>query len=186
MKKPDKKLSAIYSIVALMLCTAVYLNWSYASVPNEQAVSSQTLDSNYGDSIFVLDTEKEEVTSVINDANGDNFASAKLTRTTSRDTAISILNETINNELASEEAKNMASESIAVMSSNALAEGAIETVMSAKGFEQCVVFISDDGVNVLVEKTSGEFTETDAAIIKDVVMSQTDITANKIKIIETN
>ncbi|MFI3227344.1 MAG: SpoIIIAH-like family protein [Clostridia bacterium] len=183
MKRPDKKRSAIYSLVALMLCTAVYLNWSYTTVPNGELVSS---DVNFGDTVFVNEIEDQEVTSVISDVDGNSFATAKLTRTTARDEAISILNETISSDSSTEEAKNMASESIAVMSSNALAEGAIETVMSAKGFDESVVYISDDGVNVLVSKLEGEFTETDAAIIKDVVMSETDVTANKIKIIETN
>lgn len=183
MKKPNKKRGAIYSVVALMLCTAVYLNWSYTNVLNEEMVSHEV---NYGDLQFVDEISDGQVTSVINDTSGDSFATAKLTRTTSRDEAIAILNQTINSEASTEEAKNMASASVAVMSSNALAEGAIETVMTAKGFEQSVVFISDDGVNVLVSKTDGEFTSVDAAIIKDVVMSETDITANKIKIIETN
>ncbi len=143
-------------------------------------------EANFGDTIFVDEISDAEITSVIKDDSGDSFATAKLTRTTARDEAIAILNETINNELATEEAKNMASESVAVISSNALAEGAIETVMSAKGFEQSVVFISNDGVNVLVSKTDGEFTATDAAIIKDIVLAETETTANKIKIIETN
>ena len=181
MKKLNKKRGAIYSVVALMLCTAVYLNWSYTSIPNDQIVSNE---KNYGDTKFVDKIEDEGVTSTI--SGNDNFANARLTRKTSRDEAISILNETINNDKAGEEAKKTASASVEIMSANALSEGAIETVMSAKGFEQSVVFISDDGVNVLVSKGDVEFTAQDAAVIKDVVIQETNISADKIKIIESN
>lgn len=183
MKKPNiinKKRGAIYSVVAVMLSTAVYLNWSYTSTPNGELVSSE---KHYGDSKLVDSITDGEI---IQTSGVDNFSNAKITRQTARDQAISILNETINNENTSEEAKETATASVQSMSKYTVSEGAIETVMSAKGFSQSVVFISDDGVNVLVSKNGEEFTATDAAIIKDIVITETSVSADKIKIIESN
>ena len=48
-----------------------------------------------------------------------------------------------------------------------------------------MAFINDDGVNVIVQKTEQGLQETDVAKIRDIVLSETDATADTIKIIET-
>lgn len=177
----DKKRSVIYSVVALMLCTAVYLNWDYTNDLSEV----NSLDTkNYGDIKLVDLVESEDIVSVSSD--DDLYATAKLTRQTSRDEAMSLLEETINNVNTTDEAKIEASAAVSVMSQNTLSEGAIETMMIAKGYDNGVVFITETGVNVLVSKEESEFTATDASIIKDIVISETGVSADKIKIVEGN
>lgn len=179
MKKIDKKRGAIYSVVALMMCTAVYLNWSYTADTNDQIVSK-----NYGETKLVDNIDDDQVTSVVGGSNS--FDNARLTRQKSRDEAISMLTESINNENTPDEAKVTASASVEVLSKNVISEAAIETMISAKGYVESVVFISDDGVNVLVSSGDAEFSASDAAVIRDIVISETSISADKIKIIESN
>ena len=39
--KKIKKRGAIYGVIALMLCIAVYLNWSYVGAPDDLLVAQQ-------------------------------------------------------------------------------------------------------------------------------------------------
>ena len=71
------------------------------------------------------------------------------------------------------------------MAENAVKEARIESLVVAKGYKDCVAFINDDGVNVIVQKTEQGLQETDVAKIRDIVLSETDATADTIKIIET-
>lgn len=61
-------------------------------------------------------------------------------------------------------------------------EGNIENLLKAKGFSDVIVYITDDTVSVTV-KTEG-LTTADTAKIYDIVVSETGISAEKIKIIE--
>ena len=72
------------------------------------------------------------------------------------------------------------------MSTQAQSEGTVETMIKAKGYDDSVVFINDSGVNVLVTKTTEDFTAKDAAVIKDIIVAETSVTADKIKIVESN
>ena len=58
----------------------------------------------------------------------------------------------------------------------------MENLIKAKGFEDCVVFISSDVVNVVV--TSDGLTQEQAAQINELVASHTDMPTSKIQIIE--
>ena len=40
--KKIKKRGAVYGVIALLLCAAVYLNWSYVDAPDELLVAGQT------------------------------------------------------------------------------------------------------------------------------------------------
>lgn len=180
LKGTTAKMGSLYSVVALMLCTAVYLNWSYTSVETEEFLD---VSKNYGDTKLV-DNLEGDVTSVISEENA--MEVARLSKVQTRDEAIGMLQETLSNEFSTEEARTVAAEAISVMSTQVLAEGTVETMIKAKGYEDTVVFINDAGVNVLVSKIEGDFTAVDAAIIKDIILSETSVTADKIKIVESN
>ena len=40
--KKIKKRGAVYGVIALLLCVAVYLNWSYVGAPDELPAAEQT------------------------------------------------------------------------------------------------------------------------------------------------
>ncbi len=188
-----RKRGAIYSVIALMLCAAVYLNWSYSRdvTPSE----GQTVHEVDGDLIGETLLVSAEGTGEKQTAEGDNqdtavsedyFSEARLSREKARDEAVNILNLTIGNENASDDAKAVANTNIQVMADNALVESRIENLVVAKGYSQCVVFINDNGVNVIVERPANGLTETDVAKIKDIVIDEASAQADQIKIIETN
>ena len=181
-----KKQGAIYSVVALMLCVAVYLNWYYAKTGGDygNATDYQADGKVLGESILVdkVDGEAQNQGSA---KAGEYFSQARLSRQQARDEAVSILTKTAESETATQEARTAASTGIQVMADNAVVESRIENLVIAKGYADCVAFINDNGVNVIVSKTENGLTDTDVARIRDIVISEANVTADAIKIIET-
>lgn len=187
-----KKRGAVYSVIALMLCVAVYLNWNYSRTGEDLSVGGDAAETGskiLGETILVdgeaEDAEQQEKTAENSKTGSDYFSEARLSRQKARDEAVNILNTTVENENASEEAKTAANTDIQVMADNAMIESRIENLVVAKGYQECVVFINDTGVNVIISKLENGLSDTDAAKIKDIVIDEAQVTADQIKIIET-
>ena len=111
------------------------------------------------------------------------FDTARLSRQQARDSAISMLQEAEMDENASEDVLNEASRTLQVLASYTVAEAQIESLVTAKGYEDCVVFMGEDSCSVVVADPDG-VDSTDAARIKDIVIAETGYTASQIKIME--
>lgn len=189
-----RKRGAIYGVIALMLCIAVYLNWSYVRSPDDLAVAGETdeatnstmtedgiVDNSSISASDVLDADAQAINE------NDYFSESRLSRQKARDEAISILKQTTDNESASEKDKTEASKQITVLADNTVKEARIESLIKAKGYKDCVVFINENDVNVIVAGAGeSEFSAGDASKIKDIVISETSLTANNIKIVEAD
>lgn len=182
------KKGAIYSVIALMLCLAVYLNWNYSktagdadSVSGEPDEAHTPGEVRLVDGVVTPDGEGEDAAAV----SDDYFANARLSREKARDEAVSILNATVQNDKADADAKEEATSCIQVMAQSAMREARIENMIIAKGYRDCVVFINDNGVNVIVAKPEGGLKDADVARIKDIVMGEAGVTADLIKIVAT-
>ena len=105
-------------------------------------------------------------------------------RQQARDEAVSILTRTAESAASTEEARTDDSTGIQVMADNAVVESRIENLVIAKGYVDCVAFVNDNGVNVIVSKTENGLTDTDVAKIRDIVISEASVTADAIKIME--
>ena len=79
--KKIKKRGAVYGVIALLLCVAVYLNWSYVGAPDELLVAEQT------------DPDSAETGAEASGTAecGDYFASSRLSREQARVEAVSTL-----------------------------------------------------------------------------------------------
>ena len=176
-----KKRGAIYSVIALMLCAAVYLNWSYNQNNPEDgdAMQAGTHTVNGG-----LLGESLLVNGEIAESEIDYFADARLSRQKARDEAVSILNTTIENKQADEQAVAAASAVIETMANNAMVESRIETLIIAKGYKECVAYVYEDSVNVIIAKRTEQLQDADVAKIRDIVIDESGVSADKIKIIE--
>jgi len=176
-----KKKSAVYSVIALMLCVAVYLNWSY----NRGREEDESLVFS-GDELL-SDASGENDAQTVTPVSGeeDYFSAARLSRQKARDEAVTILNNTVENEQATEEARKEAMDSISAMAACAVSEARIENLVVAKGYSECVVFINDNGVNVIIRETGAGVSDADVARIKEIVIEETSVTSDKVKIIET-
>lgn len=65
-----------------------------------------------------------------------------------------------------------------------VSEAQIENLVTAKGYADCVAFIGDSSVSVVVSAVEGGLTDADVARITEIVTGETGCTASQIKIIE--
>ncbi|MBQ9925540.1 MAG: SpoIIIAH-like family protein, partial [Clostridia bacterium] len=84
-----------------------------------------------------------------------------------------------------EEAAAQANAEIQVMAQAAMQESRIENRIVAKGYKECVVFVGDGGINVIISKLENGLQDSDVAKITEIVMEETGCEASAIKIIET-
>ena len=71
-------------------------------------------------------------------------------------------------------------EKISLYAQNANNETAIENLVLAKGFDDCVAFVDEEGVSVIVK--AEELDAASVSKIKDIIIGQTGVMATKIKI----
>ena len=168
------KRRAVVAAVLVLVGTSVYLNWRYTGsvADSEKKVLGQS-------ALVNGETTDAEATA----AGDDYFATARLSRKQARDTAISMLQEAQVDENATEDVLNEASQTLQVLAAYTVAESQIESLVVAKGYADCVVFMGEETVSVVVSDPDG-LDAVDVARIKDIVVSETGYTPEQIKIME--
>lgn len=116
----------------------------------------------------------------------DYFASARLTRQQARDNAISLLQSAAEQEDASQDLADQASAGIQVLAGYTMKEAQIESLVAAKGYVDCVAFMGEDSVSIVVSTDSGELTAEDVAKITDIAVTETGYPASGVKIMPAN
>lgn len=188
------KRNAVVATVLLFVCAAVYLNWRYAgeaAVDQAAEVSSQQQGEN-GDSTKVLGDaalvdgqvvsgQEEDATAVSN-----YFDTARLSRQQSRDNALSLLREAAEQEGAEQAAVDEANQTIQTLAGYSVLESQIENLVVAKGYADCVAFMGENGISVVVSAAEDGLQTEDVAKITDIVLNETEYTADQIKIMEAN
>jgi len=108
------------------------------------------------------------------------LSEAKLLKEQTRAKNKETLLEIINSTGLSDEQKQEAVNSMVRMTEIAEKEAAAEILLEAKGFQDVVVSIDDDGVDVVVN--AAELTDVQRAQIEDIVKRKTDVAAENIVI----
>lgn len=164
--------SAVVIIAVLLIGMAVYLNYRWFYDPIESlGYGDNNMDSNQSDS------EQTDSPTTENDY----FSATALSRAQARDEAIDVLKLVTEDEEASAEAKAEAAAKISKIAVDIQNETNIETLVKAKGFEECVAIIADDAASVIVKAESLQANE--AAQILAIVYETTGINPENISII---
>ena len=165
--------SAIVIVAVLLIGLAVYLNYRWFYDPIESL--------GYGDNN--MDSNNSDSQPTDSDATGGNdyFSATVLSRSQSRDEAIDVLKLVTEDEEASADAKAEAAAKISKIAVDIQNETNIETLVKAKGFEQCVAIIADDAASVIVKAES--LNASEAAQILAIVYETTGINPENISII---
>ncbi len=168
------KRNAVIATVLVFICAGVYLNWSYNQKEKTPELT-QTLSAEQvmGETTMVIADTSEEAEPAANMDAADYFAQVRLSRQESRDSAVELLEETIAYDEGTA-VGDTASATLNTLVNTALSEAQIESMVIAKGFADCVTYITDDTVSVAVAAPAEGLSEADAALISDVVRSQTD------------
>ena len=173
-----KRKSAVTAMIVLFVCVAVYLNWSYTQSGAEELLETSGKTKILGETALVNQDDSAEK------QNGTYFDEARLEKQKSRDSALNILKETAEKKDVSQTSRDQAAASMEQLAVSGVCENRIETLVKAKGFEDCVALMNDDSVNVIVKAPADGLTSGDIAKIKDIVMAETDLDARKIKVVE--
>ncbi|QJA09189.1 SpoIIIAH-like family protein [Romboutsia sp. CE17] len=131
----------------------------------------------------VTETSKEieaQLTSKENMQKSSYILDMKMTREKQRNDLAQSLNEMINNPSTSDETRKEASEMKLKLVKEQETELKIENLLSTKGFEDALVYISDGIVNVVVNEE--ELKKEEAAKIFDLVAEQADVKYENIKL----
>lgn len=190
------KRNAVVAAIVLFVCGAVYLNWSY----QKETETGKML----GQAALVGATSQDPLLSAAPGATGapsgsaapdaspapssaastGYFATARLNRQQARDSALAMLQDTVDSGEADEAAKTEAGTAIETLANATVSEAQIENLVTAKGYADCVAFISDGGVSVVVSATEAGLQDSDVAKITEVVTGETGLPASQIKIIQ--
>ena len=185
------KRNAIIATVLLFVCAGIYLNWSYSETA-AGADLTDTLDAGLlsdGTTLVSADTDDALLAAAnegLTDAEASTeeyFAEVRLSRQQSRDSALGVLQEAMAYDTDGTE-NAAAAAALEQVVSTALSEAQIESMVIAKGYADCVTYITDDTVSVAVAAPAEGLSEADAALISDVVRSQTDYPLSQVRIIE--
>lgn len=170
--------------VLLVVCAGIYMNWMYT---NSESVGNLT---------DMLNAEKVlSENGIILDVNADSsehtqggntitdyFAAVRLSRQEARDNAVSILQEAI--ALGESASATQSSAKLDEIVQTALCEAQIESLIVAKGYTDCVAYMSDDGISVAVAAPEGGMQSADVAVIADIVITQTGLSMEEIRVVE--
>ena len=178
MKKWKKNLMA--ASVLLVVCAGIYVNWMYTNAEDvadlTDKLDAETVLSENG---IIMDTT---VDNMDNDVSIDYFAAVRLSRQEARDSAVNLLQEAM--AYGDSEQKQQSGEQLEQIVQTALCEAQIESLVIAKGYRDCVAYMSEDGISVAVAVPEGGMQSEDIAVIADIVITQTQFTMEQIRVVE--
>ena len=160
------------------------MNWLYTE-DTATANLTDTLDSEkvLSEDTLVLSDDAQALASGEYDTTAtDYFATVRLSRQQARDSAVNLLQEAMAYSDSSKAAESSAELEDIIQTS--LSEAQIESLVIAKGYTDCVAYMSDDGISVAVASPEGGLKQEDVAVIADIVMSQTDFRLSSIRVVE--
>lgn len=134
----------------------------------------------------VKETSKEIEKKMTSDKNMKKASYAvdmKMNREKQRNELTEDLNEIINNPSTAEETRKQASNMKLQLIKDQELEIKIEDLLGAKGFEDSLVYITEENVNVIVNK---ELQQKDAAKIFDLVANESKVNYDNIKLMSNN
>ena len=186
------KRNAVVAAIVLFVCAAVYLNWTYQGQESADAgktlgqaalVSGQTSDPLLQGAVSPAPSASASPAASETDSTGGYFASARLNRQQARDSALAILQNAASDESADAAMKEDTAMAIQTLADYTVSEAQIENLVTAKGYTDCIAFISDGSVSVVVSTGGAELTDADVAKITEIVTDETGYTASQVKII---
>lgn len=200
MKRVFKKNQVIIAALAVMIAAAGYLNYSGRLFPDKEKSSETGSEVASQELLDISQEDSQSASSDIKSQDGDNEAQtstpgeavltggdatsivsqAKITREQVRAKNKESLQEIIDNKQLTGEQKKKAVNEMVELTKIAEKEAAAETMLSAKGFTDSVVSLSEESADVVVN--AKELSEAKRAQIEDIVIRKTGMAAENIVI----
>lgn len=179
------KKNLVAAAVLVTVCAGIYVNWLYTEEKTQETLTD-TLDYEkvMSDDLLMLSDDMAAIASGedVNTTSTDYFAAVRLSRQQARDNAVNLLQEAMSYSVDEKTAESAVELEDIVQT--ALSEAQIESLIIAKGYADCVAYMTSDGISVAVSSPEGGLQQEDVAVIADIVMSQSDYTLDTIRIVE--
>ncbi len=174
------KKNILAAAVLLVVCAGIYMNWMYTNAQDvadlTDKLDAETVLSQDG---LVIDTEAG---SSNENVGTDYFAAVRLSRQEARDSAVNLLQEAMSYGDAGQQQES--SEQLEKIVQTALCEAQIESLVIAKGYVDCVAYMSEAGISVAVASPEGGMQNNDIAVIADIVLTQSGFGMDAIRVVE--
>ena len=165
------KRNMVIMAAVLLIGAAVWVNWMFFT-------DSTPVDGT-GDGLANTSGQVET------EAEGDTyFATMQVSRKRARDEALEVLQSVVDSTDADEAVKAQALTDINRLALEMNAESNIETLVMAKGFEDCVAVINGDTATIVVKAKGEALLANEIAQINEIVYEQANIDPVNIKITE--
>lgn len=166
------KRNIIIACSVLLIGVAVWVNWVLFT-GNDAGDGYDGYDQPSGS------VQEDENTQV--NGNGTYFSATQVSRQRARDEAIEVLQSVVEDVEASEEMKAEALAGLSSIADEMQKEADIESLITAKGFEQCVAVLNGNTVSIVV--SADTLQPAQIAQINEIVYSQTGIAPTGVTII---
>ena len=189
------KKNLVAAAVLVTVCAGIYMNWLFT----EQQTAKELTDTIDAEKVMSDELLQIDDVAVLSESSTDNtsseyFAAVRLSRQQARDSAVNLLQEAMAyravnllQEAMAYSDQTKAAESSAELEDivqTALTEAQIESLVIAKGYTDCVAYMSSDGISVAVAAPEGGLQSADVAVIADIVITQSEYTLDEIRIVE--
>lgn len=176
------KKNLVAAAVLVTVLGGIYVNWMYTDQQNVMNLND-TLDA---DKILSSDmlvmADGDTIISDNTDTASAYFAAVRLSRQQARDSAVTLLQEAMSYNDDTQAAQTNAQ--LETIVQTALCEAQIESLVIAKGYKDCVAYMSDDRISVAVAAPEGGLQDTDVAVIADIVIGQSAMSMENIYVVE--
>lgn len=182
------KKNLVAAAVLVTVCAGIYVNWMYTQDVSALSLT-QTLDAEkVMDADALILTEDMEAIAAgeeVQTTASDYFAAVRLSRQEARDSALNLLQEAMAYSTGEEGSKDVESSAeLETIVQTALSEARIESLVIAKGYADCVAYMTGEGISVAVASPEGGLQQEDVALIADIVMQQSDYGMDTIRVVE--
>lgn len=175
------KRNLIVALAILVIAGAVYVNYRIFSDPiGTIGYGTNNMEDTYGAAAGESgDGASAEVGKAAEDSY---FAATVLSRQKARDEALGVLQTVVDSAEAMQETKAQAFADISQIAKDMESEANIETLIEAKGFEDCVAVVNGSTVNIVVK--SDGLLPSEIAQINEIVYEQAGALPVNVKIVE--
>lgn len=162
-----KRKTVAIVVMSVLVLVAVAVNWKY-SLLNSMFPGTD-------------DPPAESLPTGGNLEEDTYFDTARYTRTKAREETLALLNSVVNDENVDESVRENAYKEIVAYAKITEGEASLESVLKAKGFEDCIVYLTVDSATVVV--AASELDGSQSAQIFDAVLNQTGFSGGAVRIV---
>lgn len=180
-----RRTKAAVAAFVLLLGVGVLGNWYYENSDFSANVKPLITSSNKEGTKTLGEAEYVDAATQVQENESEYYSKARLERESAREKALDKLQKIVESTDENDSARAEAGKRIAAISDYISIENKIETLVAAKGVDNCLAVISEDGKRVDVIVDVPELTDAVILQIKDIAMQQLGCSFENVSIIQS-